>query len=167
MNKVIHVSLNEASINKAIQEVKAYKRELKKKTLELVEAMCKRGEEYAIYHVADHVDSGETLASIVGYREGNKGYIRAGGAAVWLEFGTGVTYNGAAGTSPHPLGAEWGYTIGTYGEGHGADPNGWYYPTDDGGVAHTRGIPATLFMWHTKEELQDDIPALMKEVFGK
>jgi hypothetical protein len=127
--------------------------------------MCQYGEDFAINQVG-HVDSGETVSSIHAYRNGNKGVIVAGGNAVWLEFGTGTRYNGAAGTSPHPEGEELGMKIGEYGAGHGADPNGWWY-YDGERIKRTFGIQANMFMWKTARELERIAPELAREVFKR
>lgn len=166
MSKVIKISLTEASINKAISELKTYEKWVQDKVLELIDKLVATGEDYAINEVG-HVDTGETLASIKGYRRGNRGVIVAGGNAIWLEFGTGVTYNGAVGDSPHPKGKELGMTIGTYGAGHGADPQGWWYQKDGNSRwVHTYGIEANLFMYRTAQELKRLAPKLAMEVFG-
>lgn len=164
MTKVI-VDLNaDNGIKNAIKELRQYRNSIKSKTLKLIDRMLSVGEEYAINSVA-HIDTGETLSSIMGYRNGTKGVIVAGGNAIWIEFGTGVKNNGSAGTSPHPKGGELGMTIGTYGLGHGADPNGWWY-YDDGEIKHTYGIKANMFMYKTALELQRVCPELAKEVFS-
>ena len=162
--KKITIQLSEASINQAIKELKAYKREIARKVQKLIDLMVQHGEDYAINQVG-HVDSGETLSSIHGYRDGNKGVVVAGGNAIWLEFGTGVRHNGAQGSSPHPVGAELGMTIGEYGQGKGASPNGWWYYDGDA-VKHTYGIPANMFMWHTARELERVAPELAKNIFS-
>lgn len=158
------MTLGASSIDKAIKELNAYKKELKRKTEALIDAMVQYGEDYAINAVG-HVRTGETLTSIEGYRKGNVGVIVAGGNAIWLEFGTGVRHNGAAGSSPHPKGAELGMTIGGYGDGHGANPGGWWY-YDETGLKHTYGIEANMFMYKTGQELRMVFPKLAKEVFG-
>jgi hypothetical protein len=163
--KKITVRLTAASIDAAIKELKRYKLDLSKKTQKLLDMMIGYGEDYAINAVG-HVDTGETLESIHGYRSGNKGVIVAGGNAIWLEFGTGVTNNGAAGTSPHPEGQANGMLIGGYGNGGGADPNGWWYYDGDR-VRHTYGIKANMFMYRTAQELARIAPELAKEVFAE
>ncbi|MFA5675452.1 MAG: hypothetical protein WDA65_02920 [Christensenellales bacterium] len=160
----ITIQLSEESIKAAIKELAKYKRELNKKTLKLIDLMLKHGEDYAINQVG-HVDTGETLSSIRGYRDGDKGVVVAGGNAIWLEFGTGVRHNGPAGGSPHPKGTELGMTIGEYGKGQGANLGGWWYYDGDK-VRHTYGIEANLFMWKTARELERVAPELAREVFG-
>lgn len=167
----IPLRLSEQSIKQAIDDLKTYKRDLSRKINLLIDHMVKFGEDYAINQVG-HVDSGETLSSIRGYRSGNKGVIVAGGNAIWLEFGTGVRYNGPAGGSPHPQGAELGLTIGEYpgeyyvkhGQSQGASPDGWWYIDDAGRARHTYGIEANMFMWKTARELERVAPELAREV---
>lgn len=160
----ISIALSEKSIGDAIKRLNAYKRDLNRKIQALIAAMVQYGEDYAINEVG-HVDTGETLATIRGYRNGNKGVIVAGGAAVFLEFGTGIRHNTPAGTSPHPKGAELGMTIGEYGKGQGANPGGWWYYDSAGQIRHTYGVAANLFMWRTARELERVAPELAREVF--
>ena len=161
----ITIQLSEASIHQAIKELKEYKRDLARKVQKLIDLMVQYGEDYAINQVG-HVDTGETLSTIHGYRNGNKGVIVAGGNAIWLEFGTGVRYNGPKGSSPHPMGGELGMKIGEYGLGHGADPNGWWYYDEAEQSHHTYGVAANMFMWKTARELERIAPELAREVFG-
>lgn len=142
----------------------------------LVAMMCQEGETYAINAVG-HIDTGETLSSIHGYRNGDKGVIVAGGAAIWIEFGTGVAYNGSG--YNHPKAQELGMAAhGTFGKGRGASFNGWYYPdpsgthtfTDENGVtqtySHTMGIPANRFMYNTAQMLRRECGVMATEVFA-
>lgn len=158
------MTLGTASIDAAIKELKTYQRDIDRKVKALIDAMIQYGEDYAINAVG-HVRTGETLTSVKGYRKGTVGVIVAGGNAIWLEFGTGVKHNGPAGGSPHPKGKELGMTIGGYGDGHGADPGGWWY-YDETGLKHTYGIEANMFMYKTAQELQRVFPELAREVFG-
>ena len=85
--------------------------------------------------------------------------------AVFIEFGTGVYFNGSAGSSPHPQGAEFGYLIGTYGLGNGAK-NVWGF-TDESGQFHlTHGAPAAMPMYNGMKDAIDALADLANEVFG-
>lgn len=160
-------SLSEAAIDQAIKELEAYKKSIKERTEKLIEVMCQLGEYYAVTHV-EHIDTGETISSIHGYRKGNKGYIVAGGNAVWIEFGTGVVANNVgAGSYVHPLGQKAGMAaIGTYGKGNGANQDGWYYYDADYRLKHTFGIKANMFMYNTARELERQFPDLARGVFA-
>lgn len=163
---ILDIRLSPRGIDEAIKALRRFQKELPQRVNALIDKMTKFGEDYAINAVG-HVDTGETLNSIIGYRRGKEGVIVAGGNAIWLEFGTGVTYNGAAGGSPHPMGTELGMTIGSYGNGHGADPEGWYYRDGEGEKwKHTFGIQANMFMYRTAQALKEVFPDLAKEVFG-
>lgn len=84
--------------------------------------------------------------------------------AVFMEFGAGVYYNGAAGSSPNPLGANLGFTIGSYG------PNGaketWGYYGEDGELHLTHGTPASMPLYRAVQSVRQDIVRIAKEVFG-
>lgn len=161
----LKIALSNQGLSDAVKAIKQYKKTLTAKINELIDRMVAVGEDFAINAVG-HVDTGETLNSIMGYRKGKTGFVVAGGNAIWLEFGTGVIYNGAVGSSPHPRGEELGMTIGTYGAGGGSDVNGWYYVGDDGSLKHTFGIEANMFMYRTARQIEAVFPDLAKEVFG-
>lgn len=84
---------------------------------------------------------------------------------LFLEFGAGVHYNGNAGGSPHPLGAEKGYTIGSYGKGQGKN-DFWFYYADTGEAVMSHGTQATMPLYKAGLEIRRQILAIAKEVFG-
>lgn len=168
MSKVITVPLSEEGLNRAADWLEDYaKRILPKNARALVSRMVGQGEQWAINEMG-HIDTGNTVASIIGYRNGDKGVIVAGGASVWIEFGTGVVAN--SGSEPHPKATELGMSPwGTYGKGHGASFNGWWYedPEGSGIYHHTMGIPANHFMYNTAQTLRRECPDWAKEIFSK
>ena len=175
--KTIRITVSRSGINKAIRELEKYKKRLTIKLWELIDTMCMDGEDYACEYMT-HVDTGETLGSIIGYRQGNIGIIEAGGAAIWIEFGTGLTHN--SGTDHfHPNRKELGISDwGTYIDpdprknrsqrAHGGDSGGWYYyGLDDGKLHHTEGMPEEPFMANTAERLVDEFKKTAAKVFSK
>lgn len=159
----INLSLTEESIDKAIADLQKFEQHIKDRTTELIAFMTTYGEEVA-YNYISHVDTGETVSSVIGYREGNKGLIMAGGNAVWLEFGTGVARNGD--TPEHPARSRLGISpIGTYGKGNGSNPDGWYYKDESGKWRHTKGIKADMFMYKTAEEIKKRYIQWAKQIF--
>ena len=161
-DKELYVHCSVAGIKRAEKWIKKYAQDLEKKANELINVMLKEGEKYACRELV-HVDTGETLNSIMGYREGDTGIIYVGGNAVWIEFGTGVY---APGQTDHPKAAELGaLPHGEYGKKHGANPNGWYYPGLDGKWYHTMGIPSNRFMYRTAWMLRNRYKQMASEVF--
>ena len=169
----ITVDLSPKSIASAAKALEDYAKSLDNKTSALVDSIGVKGVEIARFNYGGsegktHVDTGATLNSIE-YEKRNErsGAVTVGGAAVWIEFGTGVKRNGAAGSYVHEKAAELGMSpIGCYGEGHGADPNGWYYPTPDG-YKWTSGIKSNPFMYQTSQDLRRYLVAIAQEVFKK
>lgn len=134
----------------------------------LLKRLGEYGVEYAKSQVLN-VDTGETVNSINYKIDGNKLIIEAGGNAVWLEFGTGIARNPSA----YPAQVDGIVGHGEYGDGNGANPNGWYFKTDDPRLAtidsetgeywqlpsgeflaHTFGIEQNMFMWKTADVLE-------------
>lgn len=83
---------------------------------------------------------------------------------LFIEFGAGVHYNGAAGSSPHPLGEKMGYTIGSYGQGKGKR-KAWGYYAENGDLVISHGTQATMPMYRAGLEMRRQILAIAKEVF--
>lgn len=163
MAKVLTISADADGFAKAAEWLEDYSKSLKQKTIDLVGVMLQKGEDYAVNGLG-HIDTGETLSTLFAYRNGNKGVILVGGNAIWIEFGTGVVAN--AGNAPHPKADELGMSPwGTFGQGKGANPNGWWYMGDDGIPHHTYGIPANRFMYNAAQMLRRECPQLAKEVF--
>lgn len=167
MSKKITVSATPEGFAEAAKWLEDYKKQMLKNVSDLVGKMLREGEVTARVFLT-HFDTGETHASILGYREGNHGMIVAGGNAIWIEFGTGVY---APGQADHPLLGQLDGIVahGQYGKGHGADPNGWYYPLFEGDPdtpwRHTYGIPANMFMYNTAQMLRKEYKRMAKEIF--
>ena len=170
MSTNITATLNALSLEVLESRLKAYADDLERKANSLLTNMLQEGETYAINSLG-HIDTGETLASILGYREGDYGIIKAGGSAIWIEFGTGVTFN----SEMHPKAAELGMSAhGTYVSPppfnksqtpHGGDPDGWYYINERGERVHTYGIPQNRFMYNTAQMLRKEYKRIAQEVF--
>lgn len=166
--KTIRMNVSVQSIDKAIKELEAYKVRIEQRLNQLIDRMCMDGAAYAILNLT-HVDTGLTQGSIIGYREGNRGIIEVGGNAIWIEFGTGVLGN-SGGDSVHENRAELGVSDwGTYGQGNGSNPGGWYYydESDGGKLKHTFGIPMNPFMEWAAKRLESEFKSKAREVFSK
>ena len=172
-NKVISVSLSESGIEKAIQELLAYKQEIIRKTELLRQKVAAR--------LADEARSGfngaivddltgknsPRLADVnvtVDNQDNVSVVVAEGEDAVWVEFGSGVYHNGSVGSSPHPKGAELGFTIGGYGKGNGKKEIWGFY--EDGELRLTHGTPARMPMSQAMNTIINDIVSIAREVFG-
>ncbi len=83
----------------------------------------------------------------------------------FIEFGAGVYYNTAAGTSPHPKGNDLGFTIGSYGQGQGRYDI-WTYTDRYGNLQVSYGTEATMPLYTAFEEMAKEIARIFKEVFA-
>ena len=170
--KVITLKLNDSEIDRAIKELKQYKREFLKK----VDEYRKR--------IADEIANNASLrfgSATMEYTIGgiprkpsvavgitNRGDISIvvayGEDAVWCEFGAGVYYNGSVGTSPNPYAKDLGFTIGSYGKGYGKG-KAWGYYDDTGTLVITRGTPATMPMYNAAKEVTKRAIEIAREVW--
>ncbi len=170
--KIIRCTLNTKDINRAIKELEKYKREFQRK----VDTYRKRiAEEIAVNAslnfgsavIEDKVKGGPRRPEVtvsVSKRGDITVVVVDGEDAVWCEFGAGVYHNGSVGSSPHPYGQDLGFTIGSYGEGHGKQSAWGYY--EDGEVVITRGTPASMPMYNAAQEVMRKAIEIAREVFG-
>jgi hypothetical protein len=154
VDRVINISLDEASIDRAIAELANYRKYVNDKVNELCRRLVDTGVEIAKAKIVQMgaIFSGELSDSITGWFEPSTGvgYIEAGSPyAFYVEFGTGIVGQ----SSPHPLG-------GTYDvNGHGED--GWWWFDDEfGRWRWTQGMEARPFMYETARQLLAEAVAL-------
>lgn len=172
--KIISIGLSEQEIDRAIKELETYKREFSRKVDIFREKVAARmaNEAQSGFNgavVDDLVKGGQKIADVkVTFDRGRSNSVTVvvanGKDAVWVEFGTGVYHNSTAGTSPHPRGAELGFTIGGYGKGLGKKQTWGYY--EDGELKLTRGTPAKVPMERAFLAVCNEIIEIAREVFG-
>ena len=175
--RVISFGLSESDIDRALKELEQYKQEIRRKTELLREKVAQRLADEADIGFAQAISdtiiskggSVTELHSQVDVSVDNRGsvtvVIASGEDAVWIEFGSGVYYNGSPGTSPHPSGAELGFVIGGYGDGNGVKKV-WGYKDDTGNLILTHGTPAAMPMSRAITTVCNEISSIAKEVFG-
>lgn len=169
----IVLNLSENSVNAAMKEISAYSVSVKRKSETLRRRISEELEKDIRDRFAESVYNGLTEGGTrtpdVTVTTGNRGDITVvlaqGEEAVFVEFGAGVYHNTPAGSTPHEWGAEHGFTIGTYGKGHGAR-RAWGY-VDEDGLHITRGTPAQMPMYNAVKNILPRIPEIAKEVFAE
>ena len=170
--KKITVGLSEQDIDRAIRELAQYKADFTQKVELLREKVAERLADEARSGFAgaiadDLVKGGQRLADVkvsVDNRGSLTVVVASGEDAVWVEFGAGVYHNRSPGSSPHPNGAELGFTIGSFGKGYGKKETWGYY--ENGELKLSRGTPATMPMYKAVQTVCNDIQSIAREVFG-
>ena len=175
MNKTITMRLNSESIDDVIKQLDEYAQRLNVKAQELASLVAERiawsaSQGFSTAIADDIFTTGDRPSPDVSVSVEDNGNIQlviaSGSDAVFVEFGAGVYYNGAAGTSPHPDGAENGFLIGEYGKGKGKK-NVWALPGSTKlNPILTHGTPAAMPMYHGVEEALRVIVDLAQEVFA-
>ena len=174
MSRTIHIDiLDPASIDAAVREIREYSEWVQRKTEELRQRVAYfiAKDASAVFNSAvadDLIGEGAVIGSVdvVVKDNGNITLVIANGDdAVFMEFGAGVYYNGGVGSSPNPLGAALGFTIGSYGKGNGAK-NVWGFKGSDGQLHLTHGVPASMPMYKAMMAVVNDIEQIAREVFG-
>lgn len=174
--KKISFALSSTDIDRAIKELANYKQDIQRKTDLLRERVAERLAEEAKQGftgavVDDVILKGGVHApkyAQVDVSVDNRGsvtvVVASGEDAIWVEFGAGVYHNGSAGSSPHPQGAELGFTIGSFGKGNGKRQTWGFY--EDGELKLTHGTPANMPMTRAVTTVCNEIVSIAKEVFG-
>lgn len=169
-NKRFKSDLSVKGINNLIKELNAYKSELATKNELFVQRLAEVGLPVIESRIA--ASEGDSDKNHNAYIKINKydTYARAtliveGKDLLFIEFGAGIHYNTAAGTSPHPKGNELGYTIGSYGLGQGAKDY-WYYEDETGYKQLSHGTQATMPVYSAYVTIKQQILAIAREVFG-
>ena len=168
--KTIKIRLSVDSIQNAIKELRAYKKELQRKTNLLVARLAEEGCEYAKAYIikTDAIYSGELLSGLSFNTGHNYAVIEANSEhAIFVEFGTGP--KGEAKQHPNNT-IDYQYNVGptiNWYNVNGKMRYGWFYPDKmTGTVRFTEGMPSRPFMYETSNYLRHEaLTKVIKEVF--
>lgn len=181
VKKKITIGLSEQDIDRAIRELTQYKVEFAKKVELLREKVAERLADEAQHGfngaivddtyrtITNGVKSSEqSRVAQVDVSVDDRGavtvVVASGEDAVWVEFGAGVYHNGSPGTSPHPSGAELGFTIGSFGEN--GKKKAWGFKDENGVIHVTHGTPATMPMARAVTTVCNEIAEIAREVWN-
>ena len=175
MSRTITVDIfDPASIDKAIRELKDYQQWIQRKADELRERIAYfiARDASAVFNTAaakddlwEGVITGRVEVTVQPDGDNVTLVIASGEDAVFMEFGAGVFYNGSVGSSPHPLGAGLGFTIGSYST-YKPDKEVWGYNDIDGKLHLTHGTPASMPLYKATMSVRQDIVQIAREVFN-
>lgn len=155
----IEMTLDPASISKAIKQLEKYKAEVIRKVEMLAQLLVDRGIDIAQAQIMEMeaIDTAELYRSIQGYYSPLLGvgiifsdiYY-----AFYVEFGTGV--RGAS--QPHPTG-------GAYDTNNHGDDGWWYLDSHDNEWHWTKGWESRPFMYNTIRQLERECATIAGKVF--
>ena len=161
---VITVGLGESEIERAVQDLKRYKKEFLAREKRLVEGLAKIGlKEASVRFTTAMYDGTNDVSVRLDSIKNGYAIVADGKAVAFIEFGAGVYHNGS---EPYPNPRPQGIVgIGEYGEGHGKQ-KAWGYFNENDELVITRGNPAAMPMWYASEEIKDSILKVVKEVYS-
>lgn len=151
------------SIDAAYKMVKQYKKDFVAKEREFVRRLAEIGVQMAgnIYSVAD-IDGEHDFSVYLQKNDNGYSVIAAGRTIGFLEFGTGIR-------NPEWHGTGLEYTPpphGSYGKGHGKQPWGWWFKSQEYGVAmHTYGNPPAEGMLTARDTMVERVTQIAREVW--
>lgn len=150
------------SINRAIKQIDEYQREFELKEKEFVRRLAEIGVSVAStgFQLADYDGEKDVVVSM--NQTGTQATIVASGTTVgFIEFGTGVRY-------PEWSGDDTDYTPpqhGTYGEGKGKNPHGWWFTAGAGASQHTYGNMPAEAMLTARDRMIEQVTRIAREVW--
>lgn len=169
----VKLDLSVAGIDRAIKELDKYQLWLDQKAQELVLRLAAKGLSIASarFATAQYDGENDVRVSIELREKGVCAVVATGNAALFIEFGTGITY-----PDDHPEADDLGIERGSYGQGKGSQRTWGYYgvpgthgivskETCRGQLVLTHGNPANMPMYLTVRELESLVRATAREVF--
>lgn len=157
------------SLQQAIRQIEQYKNDLPRKCELFVRRLAELGIPVIDSNIAaaqgDSDKNHNTYIKINSFDSYSQAELIVEGKGIlFIEFGAGVHYNGSVDSSPHPLGKDMGYTIGSYGQGKGKQ-NTWGYYAEDGELVLTHGTQATMPVYKAGIEIRKQMLKIAREVF--
>lgn len=171
MAKKIRISLSEKSIQNAIKEIEAYKREFQRKNQIFIDRLSKIGLDVvqATMESIPAEEKGSYYTEIVNNSHGDiigAAIKLTGDKILFLEFSAGIAY----GTDSYPLPSGDKYGMGTYPskkeKSDWDNPSGWWYVDENGQKHHSYGNRAYMPMYHAEEAIVLAVRQVAREVFG-
>lgn len=174
MSQTINVPLSIPAYDSLIRKIEDLGNWQSDRAIVFADRLAQEGMEIASIKFSQAVYDGTNDVSVTVEPRGNnvRAVVATGGATLFIEFGTGVTY-----PDDHPEAGELGMKRGEYGQGHGKQRSWGYYgdpgtngvlkeKKNGGFVVITHGNPANMPMYETVKELQDRLTEIAKEVFS-
>ena len=174
MSQIINVPLSIPAYDGLIRKIEDLGNWQSDRAIVFADRLAQEGMEIASVKFSQAVYDGTNDVSVTVEPRGNnvRAVVATGGATLFIEFGTGVTY-----PDNHPEAEELGMKRGEYGQGHGKQHSWGYYgdpgtngvlkeKKNGGFVVITHGNPANMPMYETVKELQDRLTEIAKEVFS-
>lgn len=154
--KQIILELSPASCNKAVKELEKYQKEIKPKLDEVCKRLAEIGAQEANAHLT--LANGNDDARInVEPMDGGYKLVMSGSDVYFIEFGTGSEVSSHYEVSVPVFSGSWSMEHSQQYARHGW----WWY----GGEIYT-GTPAYMPMYYAGKKMREEIPRIVKEVFG-
>lgn len=153
---------DEKSIAEALESVKQYKRDFVTKEREFIKRLAEIGVSVAStgFEVADY-DGVKDVEVSMSLRGSRAAVIAYGETVGFIEFGTGIRY-------PEWDNSGMDYTPpkhGTYGEGQGNRPKGWFFKPGEGALQHTYGNQPAEAMRTARDVMVERVVQIAREVW--
>jgi hypothetical protein len=155
--KQIILELSKDSCNKALKELQKYQKEIKPKMLEVCKRLAEIGAQEANAHLTLANGNDDARISVEPMDGGYK-LVMSGADVYFIEFGTGSDVEPHYQTSVPVFAGSWSME---HSQKY-AKQGWWWY----GGDIYV-GTPAYMPMYYAGKKMREEMPRIVKEVFGK
>lgn len=155
--KQIILELSKDSCNKALKELEKYQKEIKPKMLEVCKRLAEIGAQEANAHLVLANGNDDARISVEPMDGGYK-LVMSGTDVYFVEFGTGSDVEPHYQTSVPVFAGSWSME---HSQKY-AKQGWWWY----GGDIYV-GTPAYMPMYYAGQKMREEMPRIVKEVFGK
>ena len=155
--KTITVELSTASCNKALKELEKYQKQIKPKMLEVCKRLAEIGAQEANAHLKLANGNDDARISTEPMDGGYK-LVMSGADVYFIEFGTGSYVEPHYQTSVPVFAGSWSME---HSQKY-AKQGWWWY-----GGEPLVGTEAYMPMYYAEKKMREEMPRIVKEVFGK
>lgn len=171
MSKKLQINLDSREIKKTISQLNAFKKQLNSELKNSVSELCDIGAAEIQVAASTTVSDDDNLSRGVSTNKRiaangtrvNAELIANGKDIAFMEFGAGIHYNGAAGSSPRPapgIRPSFDYKIGQYGY-HLGMLDSWKYTDADGQTHETHGTKASMPIYHAWKKMKEQAQSVL------
>ena len=162
------IQIKAKGLDELIKKVDTMKKQLPNKMELFIQKLLEHGipvvdRNYNNPAIGDSSSAHTSYVTVENLGDRIKGTLTVEGEDIaFVEFGAGIYFNHG---TEHPQASEFGFGIGTYGQGKGMNDY-WYYYDSTGYAKRSYGTEMTMPVYRAGQRMIKDFDSIVKEVFG-
>ena len=161
------IQIKAKGLDELIKQVDNMKKQLPNQMELFIQKLLESGipvvDNYYMISQGDSSPAHSSYVTVENLGSSVKGTLTVEGEDIaFVEFGAGIYFNHG---TEHPQASEFGFGIGTYGQGKGMNDY-WYYYDSTGYAKRSYGTEMTMPVYRAGQQMIKDFDSIVKEVFG-